>query len=58
MAELHFNGWMWLVILLLPMIIRAIVSTRMFHRTLAFNRAEWNVIRFEGLRTEMPGSWI
>lgn len=38
--------------------ISAFVSTRIFRRSLAYTQAEWNVVRFEGLGSELLRGWI
>ncbi len=38
--------------------ISAFVSTRIFRRSLAYTQAEWNVVRFSGLGSEMLRGWM
>ncbi len=38
--------------------ISAFVSTRIFRRSLAYTQAEWNVVRFTGLGSEMLRGWM
>ena len=38
--------------------ISAFVSTRIFRRSLAYTQAEWNVLRFSGLGSELIRGWM
>jgi len=38
--------------------ISAFVSTRIFRRSLAYTQAEWNVVRFTGLGSELLRGWM